>query len=249
MKKLSKWASSHIFLSRTLLVIGHFILSVLAYYLVQNLNRLDYHLPKNGLYITIGIALLICLIYPSRSGFRFVFPFFHSYQFRKACDFLLLILSFMTFVFLHSDENILSLNQSLRASSIVNDSVQYQYKRTSVILESLSHRDKNSLTRAEKKVLVKEFRFQSKKYAKSKFKPENENDDAALKIILIILLAIGLVFLLSILACSIACAGLEALAVILAIVGLAGIFWLAAVLIRDVNKKKKVKPFSNPVSS
>jgi Flp pilus assembly protein TadB len=180
---------------------------------------------------------------------RFIFPFIHSYPLRKTCDFFLLMLSFMTFVFLFSGENIFRLNQHLRASNIVNDTVQYQYKRSSAILESLSHRDKHSLTKTEKKVLVKEFRFQSKKYAQSKFKPDNGNDDAAMKIILIILLALGLAFLLSLLACSIACAGLEVIAVLVAIVGLAAIFWLAAVLIRDVNKKKSAKSFSNPVSS
>jgi hypothetical protein len=249
MKKISKWASVHIYLARTIIVAGHFILCILAYFLVKNLNRLDYDLPPTGIHIIIFIAIFLCLFYPSKSGIKSTFSFLKTYGFRKICDFIFLVLSFITFIFFFAGKTDFNLQDQVTASTITGDSVHFQYKKTSAILGSLSHRDKHSLTRSEKKVLVKEFRYQSKQWAHSKFKQENENGDAALQIILIILLALGLIFLLSILACSIACAGLEILAVIVAIVGLAAIIWIAAILIGKVNKKKAEKSISIQVNT
>jgi threonine/homoserine/homoserine lactone efflux protein len=78
-------------------------------------------------------------------------------------------------------------------------------------------------------------------YAKATVKHDKADQSHALAIMLTIIAALGLAVLLSGLACSISCNGSGTLAIVILIVGTAGIVWGAVALIKSFSKKDKSK--------
>jgi hypothetical protein len=109
------------------------------------------------------------------------------------------------------------------------------------VLSSLSYRDKNSLSRLEKRILKKEFNHQLGVYAKSKLRGNNEKAEDAALIILTIVAALGLMALLAMLVCNLSCGGADAAAVLVGILGTAAIVWGVVVIIKRINRKSKIE--------
>ncbi len=109
------------------------------------------------------------------------------------------------------------------------------------IIRSLKYRSGNELTRPEKKILKHEFFKQLKFYVKAKAKGNNLVAAKAILIIITIVAAVGLAYLLAALACTLTCSGAEGLAVLVAIVGLAGIIIGSIALIRAILRMSKKK--------
>jgi hypothetical protein len=108
------------------------------------------------------------------------------------------------------------------------------------ILSSLqSGRNNKSLTRAEKRILKKEFRHQLKVYVAAKIKGDSSGADQALLILLAIIAACGLLYLVAALACSLSCSGSDAAAVLVALVGTVGVIWLLIYVIKQITHAKK----------
>jgi len=107
------------------------------------------------------------------------------------------------------------------------------------ILASLAFRNKSTLTRPEKRILKTEFKHQLKVYVKAKLTKDDEAAKKAVLIILSIIGAVGLVFLLAALACSISCNGSTGIAVLVGILGLVAIIYLLTFAINKIQQHHK----------
>jgi len=87
--------------------------------------------------------------------------------------------------------------------------------------------------------LKEEFKKQIKVYAVAKIKGNNDGAGKALLIALTIIGAVGLLYLVAALACTLACNGSDAAAVIVAILGAAAVIWLTVVIIQRISRGPK----------
>lgn len=113
------------------------------------------------------------------------------------------------------------------------------------ILDAFSHGNKKYLTRAEKRILVKEFRHQLKAYSRAEKQGAGTTVLKIFLILLAIVAAVGLLYLVASLACTISCNGADALALVVAIVGATGVvllFIVALKAILRIGKHKKNPP-------
>lgn len=108
----------------------------------------------------------------------------------------------------------------------------------------MEHRDKKSLTRQEKRILKHELKKQVKIYIKSKLSGEKAEGDQAFLIILTIIAALGVMYLIAALSCTLACNGSDGAAVAVAILGVAGVIWATIAIINRITRGPK-KKFSN----
>jgi hypothetical protein len=213
MRKISFWASHHIWISRLMIVFFIYPLLNFTGWIVGDL------LSASGIFINLSagwILSIICLIlfalYPRKRSSDGK----HFYNHRK---WIHMALAACTFCFV-----VLSGNQSGIAES------SFSSHATEVLNKNAGSHIKPSLKKEKKKFFKKLIRDFRNKYKKS--------DDAgkAALIALAVLVALLLIVLLGSLACSIACSGSEALAYIVFFVGLAGIIFLLVRLIRRISK-------------
>ena len=96
--------------------------------------------------------------------------------------------------------------------------------------------------------MKQEFKLQLKKYIVAKLSGDKEKANQTGAIILTIIAAVGLTFLLSALVCELSCSGADAAAVIIGILGLAGIIWGTIAFIKYLKRKQKKKAAATNVS-
>ncbi len=104
------------------------------------------------------------------------------------------------------------------------------------ILLSLENNKHKTLTLKEKKILRREFSRQLKTYTKAVLEGDEKTKNNTGKIILVIVAAVGLTFLLAMLACSIACNGAEVAAVLIMALGLGALIWGSIALINRIKR-------------
>jgi small-conductance mechanosensitive channel len=235
MRKLSSWARHHRHAARIIIIVGHLVLGLLAFYLSR---LLQVELSPSLAYTAVILFLITCLVYPSRQT-RTRLRKSVAYRWQKTCDFILLVLAFfMTFSIAGSSFfSRLSPGQFVYGATM--PAMQDKKPGAEEILASLAYRDKHSLTRSEKRILKKEFRNQLKLYTKAKLQGHKEEADKALLIILTIVAAVGLFALLAALTCSIACSGAEGAAIALLILGSAAIVLGVVLVINSISKRPK----------
>jgi hypothetical protein len=239
MRKISVWAALNPWKTRLIIVLGHILLGLFALYIGEELRELDILLPKAFLLIPILVFLSTVFVYPSVMTSRYIGTVSFRFLIRKTCDGLIIACSFATMIYIFNQVHLLPARFASYATLPYKDSSIQKKRSAQEILASLQYRDKKSLTNYEKRVLKKEFRKQVKIYSDAKLKKAEEKSNKALKIILVILLALGLTFLLAWLACAISCGGAEILALIIGLAGLIGIIWLTIHLIKRINKGKR----------
>ena len=108
--------------------------------------------------------------------------------------------------------------------------------RAKMILESLKYREASTLTHKEKRILRREMARQVVTLFVAKAKGDHEKSGEAWKTILAIIVALGLVALLIPLVCSLSCGGSDFLAILVGILGLAGIIWLLVIALRKIHR-------------
>ena len=243
MRKISTWAKFHPYQARTYIVIIKVILGGMAITTGKAIAEAGISLSPLPAIISAGLLFLAILIYPQkRSGSSRK----ETYVLRKSLDFTL---GFTTFVLITA----LAANNK----SIINDiripaanaasAIKIHPPTAEEILASLKYRDKSSLTKQEKRILKKELGKQVKVYARAKLSGD-KNGETALLIILTIIGAIGLTWLVAALACSVACGGAEGLAIVITVLGLAGIIFGTIVLIKKIVRRHNKKPEQEPAA-
>ncbi len=229
-RKISYWAKNNARKARLLIAVIKLSLVLIACYLGITLNGMGIFLPANTILPVLGLLVLTAaLFYPSGQT---------NYTRQKICDFTLAACSFIMFVTVTSTQE----NSISSPSRIYGRSIMVSHPPTAEeILKSLPGRDKSSLTRVEKRILKKEFSRQLKIFTKATIKGDSQKAGEAWKIILLIIGVLGLLLLLSALVCTLSCNGSAAGAIVVAILGLAGVIWLTAILIKRINHGPKTK--------
>lgn len=230
MQSISLWAHRHRPYAITLIVVLKIAFVFLALSAGILLRQQQVILPGTASYVCVGMMILLYLYYPH---------FAKKYRSRKRMEMAFLFFSFWGAAFWSNQ-----FNPTLQSSSPVFASVHpIKVKKPTAqqIIESLKYRHKSSLTRVEKRILKKELKIQAKQYVSAKLSGDKEKARKTWLTLAVIVGALGILYLLAALTCTIACNGADGAAIAVAIIGFAGIIWGTIALIRRINKKKKEK--------
>jgi uncharacterized membrane-anchored protein len=241
MKKISLWAKIHPWPARFIIIGIHAILIITAFKTGTLFGELNVSVPAAAFFIFMVVFLTAVFSYPSKSQKNRVSA--ESFYFRqKSCDFILAASSFCMIVYFGNHEkNIFQSNAEIQAAvshpvSLPGDSSVRAYKSIAAFNASLKDENGKSLSWKEKKKLLKQ---QVKEIKKAK---DISPGGKVLLILLSVIVALGLLYLLAALSCSIACGGADTLAIIVFLLGTAAIiFFLVRIISRIIGKRAKRK--------
>ena len=236
MKQLSLWAKKNPRKARLIIIVSHLLIVLLAWFTGSEISGLSDELPAYLKMIFVLVFIIAAFSYPVKKTMPG-----YSYAKQKACDFLLALSTFgMVTGIAASGEITFGSLSPLYAStpSAINNKKDPTAEQ---ILASLKHRDKSSLTRAEKRILKAEFKKQLKIWTLAKISGNKEEGDKAGLLILAIVGAVGLFFLVAALSCSLACNGSDAASIVVLLLGTAAIVLGLLAVIRSINRKKRQK--------
>jgi hypothetical protein len=235
MKKLSLWAKKNQRKARLIIIVSHLLIILLAWFTGREISGLSDNLP-GYLKIIFALVFIIALFtYPVKKSMPG-----YSYAKQKSCDFLLALSTFgMVTGITASGEISFGSLSPLYATSPSTINNNKKDPTAEQILASLKHRDKSTLTRAEKRILKAEFKNQLKIWTIAKISGNKEEGDKAGLLILAIIGAVGLFFLVAALSCSLACNGSDAAAIVVLLLGTAAIVLGLLAIIRSINRKKR----------
>jgi membrane protein implicated in regulation of membrane protease activity len=246
MKKLSIWAKGHKWQSRFIIVASFILLTGCGLIAGFLLDELSINLPFALLVVVISLFIFAGISYPAwkrvtteKGRTRFYFR-------QKTCDLLLASCTFLMVVCIANNPG-----QSLRYSTPVfnpvmgsiavtpKDSVKRTYISLAEFKKSMMDENGKPLKWKERKKLLK---TQIRAIHRS---AEISDGGKVALIILSILVAVALVIGIGALSCSISCGGSEGLAIIVFILGIAGVSLLLVYVIKRILGKKK-KEIRNP---
>ena len=234
-KQLSFWAREHKWSSRFIIVFSFIAMNILG--VMTGMLFYDLELSFSVWFI-IAAVLIFCFAWWKYPGQRQVISKTEkgrSYAFRKTCDSILIGSTFLMFVYF-GNRQVTPFSSSVLSASAVNsfsrpkDSTK-TYKTAEEFKRSLNDENGKPLKLKERKKLLKQ---QVK--AIKKDKTMSDGGKAGL-IILCVLLALVLAYGVAALSCSLSCSGSEGAAVVVAILGLAGIVLLSIFVIRAIVRK------------
>ena len=234
MRKISVWARNHRLAAISCIVMLKLLLALIAYYVGTSLSKLGIDIPFPVLAATMIVFLATAMFYPSRNRQKTISKnLFYTWQ--KTCDFVIAACTFVMIATL--------INSNMAATGTTEAYASHVTTITEPtaeeILASLKYRGKSSLTKQEKRILKTEFKKQLKVYVAEKVKGNKDGAGKAGLIILTIIGALGLLYLVAALACSLSCNGSDAAAVIVGILGVALIVWGTIALIKRISRGKK----------
>lgn len=236
MKKISYWAKEHVWQTRLIIVLIYILLNIIGMFTGKLLNEINVIIPRLYFAICICFTIILWIWYPVKrtKGKRV------SYTRRKLFDFFLGTVTFLMIIYAGNHWEKLFITsetaQASKAARLYKDSSLYNHPLIQNFIASINSKDITSLTQKEKLRLIKK---QIKEVKRDK---ETSKSDKTVLIILSVLVAIGLLFGLAALSCSISCGGAEALAAIVAIAGtFLIIFLLVRIIKRISNPQPKVK--------
>lgn len=231
MKTLSFWAKRHPRPAIVFIILLKVLLAIMAVYT-------GLLFTKSGVFISTGFLFVFALLFVSMA---FVYERNGTIYFRrKFFDFVLACSAFCSLAIISNRLDSVNFSSHAVASTVVTKPTANK------ILTSLKYRDKKTLTRLEKRILKNEFKTQLKKYAVAKLNGDNEKAKQTWVIVLIIIGALGLIYLLTGLVCHLACSGADAAAIIVGLGGFVGIIWGTGALILYIQKKHKASIVKSP---
>jgi hypothetical protein len=239
MKKLSTWGRDHKWSARFIIVVSLILLDLLAVKGGSMLLDIGISLPTYMIMIFATIYGIVFIGYPNKSGRSTRQRQFTSYIYRKCCDFLLAASTFCMILFLgnHPErlfryDGLFNIASASSPSSSPGDSIQRSYKSIAAFSKSMKSANGVPLKWKERKRLLK---AQIRAIRNS---PENSKGTKVLLIVLSVLGALLLLYAVAALACSLSCAGSDAAAVIVGVLGVALIVFLLVLAIRGIQHKK-----------
>jgi hypothetical protein len=230
MKKLSYWALLNMHISQPLLLLFQFLLFLLSIYLGVILFAADIYLPIQVVYISTGIFFLIAIIYPIRRA-RYKFWKFSYYK-QKSMDFILQAVFFVICTtFFNQQAGVVS--NASNTSPMAMPIVYREHVPVNVSPQVFKHEKHSKGIKALLKMkfvdLVEKVKGDEKK----------ASGGDVFSIILVILVAIGFIFLIAWAACALSCSGNTALAALVGIGGTALIIYGVVLAIRSIVGKRK----------
>jgi len=237
MKKISYWAKSHKQEARITIVICYIGLNILAIMSGYFLQQTGILLLPVFLFSCFTVFITAVIVYPSnyRKGLNLSSSAFYNLQ--KTCDFIIVSCTFcMIFYLSNRPENLFRFYPQVNAYVInptLKDNAGKPYKSISDFYSSLKDKHGNMLKWKERKKLLKEQVRSIKKDT------DLSKGSKTLFIILSVIAAIGLVYLVAALSCSLSCNGSDAAAAIVGVGGTALIIFLLVLTIRAITGKKR----------
>ena len=231
MLTISFWASKHILLARTLLVISHLLLTVLAVAIGLLLKNESISIDPRYGYASILVFLFAFAAYPSQNK---SIHFTKRYRYQKIVDGLLALTTFLMLVCFS--------NQSW---SHTNSANAWMPKR-------ISNVNKPSIANPEAKIIPKKAEKKRWMNKVMDFLNASKSYTSGEKLIFTILAIIGaaaLLYLVAALACNISCNGAEGAAIAVAVVGVGAIIFLFIKLMKHLNKNPSISQKKKPSST
>ena len=232
---ISFWASKHILLARTLLVIAQLLLTVLAVAIGLLLKNESIIIDPVYGYASILLFLFAFAAYPSQNK---SIHFTKRYRFQKIVDGLLALSTFLMLVCFS--------NQSWNHTNAANALMP---KRISTVNSNLN---KPSIANPDAKVNPKKGEKKRWMNKVMDFLNASKSYTSGEKLILTILAIIGaaaLLYLVAALACNISCNGAEGAAIAVAVVGVGAIIFLFIKLMKHLNRNPTISRKKIPSST
>jgi hypothetical protein len=231
MKRISYWAKNNPQRARITIVLLHIALAILAFYVGRSFHSIHFTFSRWFLVPLLGIFLLAAALYPRGRK--------KPYRNQKICDFILGSCSYLLVCLFFNQFQGESLGLVSSFASIpVNIRLHCSEPNSTDTLSLESGKEKSGsavkLSKSEKKKLRSELRKDLKAFVSGN--PEEKIHIWA-KIALIILslaASAGLLYLLALLSCSIACGGAEFLALFILILGTISILFLLIQVLRKI---------------
>lgn len=231
MRQISLWAKRHKGISRMIIVGIYLLLNVLGIYTGNLLKDIGIFMSESYFNIAIIACLVICFHYPSKRNRRDGHGKDALYRRRKFYDFSLGAITFFMIIFLTNNNGQILLKSNIAVASFINshgrDTCVYDNILIKSFVSNIQRMDVSKLSQREKiRILKKQIKTIKQD------KTTSRGDKIAL-IVLSIVIALALLFFLSALACNIACAGSEALSIIILI---AGTFLIVFFLVKIIKR-------------
>jgi hypothetical protein len=203
MKKISHWAKDHVWPARIIIIVSTFLLIGLGLSTGLLLYDISFTIPVVLFVFSALLYITAILFYPSkkRNSGRI------SYLHQKTCDLLLAGSVFLMITYLGNhpkqilDQYAGFTAASANSSSLPKDSSLKTYKSLDVFSASMKDKDGKMLKWKERKKMLKE---QVRAIRHSK---EPSDGAKVALIVLSVLVALGLLYLVAALSCSISCGG------------------------------------------
>lgn len=232
MRNLSYWAKHHPVYARIIIVVSRCVLAAIAYFLGWQLLQFDIGLSPLWIYFFILLFFVTGATYPQARNWE-------NYKSRKFYDLVIASCGFFIVLCLANQLNKpFTLYQNAQATVSVEPSL-YKNAEAKKLLEQFQKGEKTKFTAKEKRIIKREFKYQLGQYVKAKVLGKKATADQVLLIILACIAAVGLLYLLAALSCTIACNGADALAIVVFVAGTAAIVWGLIRIIRSISRKRR----------
>ena len=235
MLAISFWASKNIVLARTLLVISHLLLTVLAVAIGLLLKNETITIDPIYGYTSILLFLFAFAAYPSKNK---SIHFTKRYGYQKIFDGLLALSTFLMLICFS--------NQSWNNTNTAN---AWMPKRISSV-NTNSNEATTAIPEAKiipKKAVKKQWMNKVMDYLNAS--KSYTSGEKVIFTILAILGAAALLYLVAALACTISCNGAEGAAIAVAVVGVGAIIFLFIKLMKHLNKNPTISRKKKPSST
>lgn len=239
MKKISFWAKNHVWESRLLIILFYILLNCIGIFVGRLLSELDVLLTGSFFTLCTIITLFLWIYYPVKKSTGKVRKL-SAYSTRKLFDFSLITVTFLMIIYIGNHWEYLSIKvENANATKIIRTTKDSAFENSILIksfISSIKNTDVNKLSQREKIRIIKK---QVKKIDEQK---EMSKEGKIALIALSVIVAIGLLYGVAFLSCSISCGGSQALAIIVAVGGLALVLFLLIKVIKRISKgpsKKK----------
>ncbi|MEO9003885.1 MAG: hypothetical protein ABI288_04070 [Ginsengibacter sp.] len=231
MKNISIWAHAHKVAARIAIVLIYILLNISGLIVGDILYSMDINLPHWILILACIFTVVGAFLYPLKKHRHRYLNFYKS---QKLFDGLLVFATFIFIVFTGNQIN--NKHEPFIGRSFASNIIPRSLSETSLNISTGKSLGENSLSKKEQK---RSFKMWIKSLRKS-YKAQ-DNSGKTLRIILVVLGAIGLSLVLTALACNIACSGAEALGYIVGIGGIAAVIFGAVKLIQRITRGKPEK--------
>ena len=244
MKQISYWAKENVFKSRSLIVIFWILLNIIGIYLGKLFKEINIDIPEIYFSLCLFIITILWIKYPRKAAVK-VRRKYSFYAYRKAFDFLLSFATFILIVYTGNHWKNLNANtQIASASTIVSlpkDSVDGKNILIKNFIDEIKSKDVSRLSNRDKSKMIK------KQISAIKGTKDLSKSNKTLLIILSIIIANFLFAGIAALSCSLACNGMEGLAVVVFIGGTALLILLLIKVLKQIKTKKSpVEGVVNP---
>lgn len=232
MRKLSRWAKFHPIAARVIIVISRCLLLMIAWFLGKQVTLAGIGLSPLWLYFFILLFFVTGMLYPRRLTAA-------TYMRRKVCDAVVCVSGFLMVLCLTAQlHQPFAVYQTVRATVPVGDS-SFKNPEVQRLLQQYKDGEKTSFSRKEKRLIRKEFNHQLIRYGTATITGQKEAQRNAGVIILACIVAVGLMYLVLALACTLSCNGSDAAAVVVGVLGTAAIVWGLVAVIKSTRRKKE----------